>query len=371
MRRHVLHASYALIPYTVGIGVMQHAMHLGVMARSIGAWLSWLSVLIGLSVYALIRSGWSQRCKDPLLALPHATVSVTLCMAAYVALGQHRADATILLAQTVVLTMLRVRPHDVLRLGTYTVSLLLMCNLGLTLSDPVRFSRGSSIAHFVVAASAIFTLSLICKWISGIRARMSQQARELNEAIGTLEQMATRDMLTGVINRRVMTELAETELRLDSRHDTPVCIALIDIDHFKQVNDRHGHQVGDIVLKAVAGHVQSQLRQVDKLARWGGEEFLLMLPAIALPDALSALERVRLSVENLRFPERAGLAITFSAGLAQARPGESLDQLIERADRALYDAKRQGRNRCILASDTPPSQAVAATPSPGQEVASS
>jgi diguanylate cyclase (GGDEF)-like protein len=350
-RRHVILVVSSLVPYAVTIGVMLHAVHLGILDAKIGWWLSGLSAFLFLIFYTLVRSGWSQHRPDPVMGFQHSACSITLCMAGYLALGNHRADTTILIAQTIVLAMLRVRPKEVLVLGVYAVTLLLACTVGLTWHDPGQYPARSSVAHFLVAGPSLLTLSLICKWISDLRLRMTQQARELSEAIGTLEQMATHDMLTGVINRRVMTELAETELKLVERHGTPVCMALLDVDHFKQVNDVHGHQVGDLVLKALAQHAKTHLRHVDKLARWGGEEFLLMLPAIPLPEAMAALERVRHDIASLRFPERPGLTVTFSAGLAMAKPGESLERLIERADMALYEAKRQGRNRCVLALD--------------------
>jgi diguanylate cyclase (GGDEF)-like protein len=271
-------------------------------------------------------------------------------MAAYMVLGQHRANTMILIAQTIVLSMFRLRPAQVLSLGVFTVVMLLVCIVGLSLYDPVMYAPAAGATHFIVAGSTLLTLSLIGKWVSDIRVRIGRQARELEEAVTTVKQMATNDMLTGVLNRRVMTDMAESELKLIERNSAPMCMALIDIDHFKQVNDQFGHHAGDVVLKGMAQHVQSQLRQVDKLARWGGEEFLLMLPRVGEVEATAALERLRQSVEALEFADHPYLKITFSAGFARAQPGETLEHLIERADEALYDAKRQGRNRCLMAS---------------------
>jgi diguanylate cyclase (GGDEF)-like protein len=349
-RRHVSHALYTFLPYVVSVGVLQHAVHLGLLDASVGNWLAWVSVVLFVTVVALVRSGWTRRFADPVLAFPHAMGSISLCMAAYLALGVHRADTTILVAQTIVLSMFRLRPIQVLILGIYAVVLLMACGIGLTLSDPVRYPATSSWAHFVVGGSALLTLSLIGKWVSDMRVRISRQARELEEAVTTVQEMATNDMLTGVLNRRVMTELAEGEVKLIERSGASMCMVLIDIDHFKQVNDRHGHQGGDAVLKTMAKLIQSQLRHVDKFARWGGEEFLLMLPNIGPADAMAALERLRAGVQAMAIVERPGLSVTFSAGLAQAKPGESLENLVERADQALYEAKRQGRNRCLAAT---------------------
>lgn len=357
LRRHVKFASSSLLSYAVTVGVLLHAMHMGLLGQRSGIWLTSMSAVLFLLFYGLVRSGWSQRFADPVLAFPHSLASITLCMGGYLALGNHRSDATILIAQTIVLSMLRLRPSQTLWLGVYAVALLLACVTGQTVSDPVTFPPSSSIAHFLVGGAALLSLSFVAKWISELRVRVSRQARELQAAIDKLEEMATHDVLTGAFNRRIMTEMLELELTRVGR-DSPLCVALIDLDHFKQINDCQGHQAGDAVLMALAAHATGQLRQIDKLSRWGGEEFLLMLPAITLANAFIAVERVRETFEALRLPDRPQLKATFSAGLAQARPGETLEQLVERADHALYAAKHQGRNRCVMA----PQPGVSQTP---------
>ncbi|MGC4062089.1 MAG: GGDEF domain-containing protein [Aquabacterium sp.] len=352
LRRNVSFISLSLLSYLVSIGVILHSVHLKLLDADMGWLLTGLSVASFTTFFLLVRSGWSQRFDDPVLTFPHAVVSILLCMAAYVLLGPHRANTMILIAQTIVLSMFRLKPAQVLALGVLTVALLLACVVALSWYDPVRYSPAANATHFIVAGSTLLTLSLIAKWVSDIRVRIGRQARELEEAVTTVKQMATNDMLTGVLNRRVMTDLAESELKLIERTGAPMCMALIDIDHFKQVNDQFGHHAGDVVLKGMAQHVQGQLRQVDKLSRWGGEEFLLMLPRVAEPEAMAALERLRQSVEAMQFDGHPKLKITLSAGVARALPGETLEHVMERADEALYAAKRQGRNRCLLASES-------------------
>ncbi len=348
-RRHVLLVLVTLQPYIVNLGVIMHSVHLGLLDMRMAQELTLASVITFLVVFALVRSGWSQRFGDPVLTFPHALVSIALCMAAYVQLGENRANVMILIAQTIVLAMFRLRPMQVLMLGVFTIISLCASILVMTMTNSLGGNSSSVWTHFVVGGSTLLTLSLIGKWVSDIRVRIGRQARELQEAVDTVKQMATTDMLTGALNRRMMTDMAETELRLIERTGAPMCVALIDIDHFKHVNDHFGHHAGDAVLRGVAQHTQGQIRQVDKFARWGGEEFLIMLPTIASAEAMIAIERLRQSVEALNFPGYPQLRITFSAGLAQALPGETLEHLIERADQALYDAKHQGRNRSLLA----------------------
>lgn len=348
-RRHVLLVLVTLQPYIVNLGIIMHSVHLGLLDAHIAQELTLASVITFLAVFALVRSGWSQRFGDPVLTFPHALVSIALCMVAYIQLGENRGNVMILIAQTIVLAMFRLRPMQVLILGVFTILSLGASIVVMTLTNSLSGNGSSVWTHFVVGGSTLLTLSLIGKWVSDIRIRIGRQARELQEAVDTVKQMATTDMLTGALNRRMMTDMAEAELRLIERTGAPMCVALIDIDHFKHVNDHFGHHAGDAVLRGVAQHTQGQIRQVDKFSRWGGEEFLIMLPTIASAEAMIAIERLRQSVETLNFPGYPQLRITFSAGLAQALPGESLEHLIERADQALYDAKHQGRNRSVLA----------------------
>ncbi|MBI2734773.1 MAG: GGDEF domain-containing protein, partial [Aquabacterium sp.] len=348
-RRHVLLILLTLQPYAVSVGVIMHSVHLGLLDLRAAQQLTIASVITFLTFFALVRSGWSQRFGDPVLTFPHALVSIGLCMMAYIQLGENRGNVMILIAQTIVLAMFRLKPMQVLLLGVFTVLSLSASIVFMMMTGSLGNGSSSVWTHFVVGGSTLLTLSLIGKWVSDIRVRIGRQARELQEAVDTVKQMATTDMLTGALNRRMMTDMAETELRLIERTGAPLCVALIDIDHFKHVNDHFGHHAGDAVLRGMAQHTQGQIRQVDKFSRWGGEEFLIMLPNIASSEAMIAVERLRQSVAALNFPGYPELRVTFSAGVAQALAGETLEHLIERADQALYEAKGLGRNLSILA----------------------
>ncbi len=353
-RRHVFFVLLTLIPYVVTTGAIVQSAHMGLMRHNTALLLNLMSAGIFIGVFALVRSGWSRRFKDPVLTFPHALLGLCGCVLAYTQLGNQRGNVMILMAQTIVLSMLRLQPVQVLQLGLFNTALLACAVLGLSLSDPVHYPFSLGLTHFLVGGSTLLTLSLIGKWVSDIRMRIAHQAKELSEALHTVQQMATTDMLTGALNRRVMADLAEAELKLSERSGTAMCVALIDLDHFKHVNDQHGHHAGDLVLRTFTQSAQAQLRKVDKLARWGGEEFLLMLPHANEQDSLAALERLRHAMETLTFEGHAQLHVTMSAGIARPTPGESLEQVIERADIALYAAKRQGRNRCLLADGSPP-----------------
>ncbi|WP_077038155.1 diguanylate cyclase [Pelomonas sp. KK5] len=171
-----------------------------------------------------------------------------------------------------------------------------------------------------------------------------------------METMATTDGLTGCLNRTTTDTLLAHTLERGRREGSPVAFCLLDIDHFKRVNDCHGHQGGDEVLRAFADAVRGRLRASDVLGRMGGEEFALVLPATDAPGALRLTEGVRLAVEQMAVQAGDGrrIAVTVSAGVvvAASNSGLSATRLYMLADGALYDAKRGGRNRVLLADPT-------------------
>ncbi|WP_373356852.1 diguanylate cyclase [Pseudoroseicyclus sp. CXY001] len=159
-----------------------------------------------------------------------------------------------------------------------------------------------------------------------------------------LEQLSATDMLTGLANRRAASAYAEATFHAARRHGRPLAILMIDLDHFKRINDRHGHKIGDEILAEAAHLFRSILRPSDMISRWGGEEFLAILPETQLAGAVKTAERLRQSLEDsLVLP--GGSFVTASFGCAEMAPGDmDLDDLLGRADAALYEAKDQGRN---------------------------
>jgi diguanylate cyclase (GGDEF)-like protein len=170
----------------------------------------------------------------------------------------------------------------------------------------------------------------------------------LDQAMLRLEELAMTDSLTGMRNRRCFMQTAALEFERATRHARPMAVVLIDVDHFKSINDRHGHQCGDQTLVEIAQACQGTLRKTDLLARFGGEEFIVLLPETGQREAVRLAERMRNAVAaDLRLPDqpRPG-AVTISLGaVALSRSTPTLDILIQAADQALYDAKRSGRNR--------------------------
>jgi diguanylate cyclase (GGDEF)-like protein len=186
-------------------------------------------------------------------------------------------------------------------------------------------------------------LGTIAVQIGGFLSLLDQRS----ELVAKLQRLALTDELTGLANRRAWQEHLDRELARARRHGEPLCVAIVDLDHFKRFNDTHGHQAGDQLLHELAQAWRTQLRASDTLARYGGEEFALLFPASSVEAAVTVLGRVRAATP---------LSQTCSAGLAAFNDSESTEELVARADAALYEAKAQGRNRTVTANGNPASQ---------------
>ncbi|MEW6365594.1 MAG: diguanylate cyclase [Acidobacteriota bacterium] len=176
------------------------------------------------------------------------------------------------------------------------------------------------------------------------------------ENLAMLRRQARRDMLTGLANRRAMEEELLAFSARHRRHSEPMAVAMLDMDHFKRINDTFGHAVGDVVLKETAHRLATGMRQSDLCGRWGGEEFLVLFPYTPLEPAVEVIDRLRRDVgrEPMKVSETLNLTVTFSAGVAAGVPGdENARQLVEAADVACYRAKQLGRNRVVSAADSP------------------
>ncbi len=167
-------------------------------------------------------------------------------------------------------------------------------------------------------------------------------SRDLEHLNRSLEQLATTDPLTELYNRRKLQALIEHELARTRRYGTPAALIMMDLDDFKDINDRYGHDVGDMILRSVANAIQEGLRVTDAIGRWGGEEFMVLCPGSRLAEAERLGERIRRLVECAH--RDTGNEITLSVGVTEITPADDLGSLVHRADCALYEAKRAGKN---------------------------
>ncbi|GMU70976.1 MAG: GGDEF domain-containing protein [Burkholderiales bacterium] len=174
------------------------------------------------------------------------------------------------------------------------------------------------------------------------------EVRRLETELATVSERLHEDQLTELLNRRGLARAFHVEAARADRQNTPMCLALMDIDHFKKINDQYGHPAGDQVLVHLTRIVRESIRPTDVVARFGGEEFVILLPEAPLDEAAAVVQRVQRELTKRIFMhEHQRVLITFSAGVVQRMPGELRDALIARADRALYAAKQAGRNRVV------------------------
>jgi diguanylate cyclase (GGDEF)-like protein len=189
-------------------------------------------------------------------------------------------------------------------------------------------------------------------------ARGEQAAAQISLAVAKAralemaQHLAITDPLTGIHNRRYLSELGEREIVRTRRFRHSLCVIMADIDHFKHVNDRYGHAVGDEVLRGIAGRLHEHVREIDLLARYGGEEFAVVLPETDARAACEVAERLRQAIAAAPFATKVGaLAVTLSFGVARAtEQTKTLAELLDNADRAMYRAKEDGRN-CVRSEE--------------------
>lgn len=320
-----------------------------------------LSILIVLNVvfwYGLLRSGLNQRFADPSLTLPQVLAALTIIVYAYSVTGRIHGSIMMLLTLVQVFGIFTLDLRGSRLAGIYSLILMGIAMAYKTNTDPVNYPYQLEIAHFILIAAILPTISSLAAQLTSMRTRLHNQKNELAQALTRIQILATRDELTGLFNRRHMMEvMAQHQKRLIRSGYHRFCLALIDIDHFKRINDTHGHGVGDEVLKAFAATLQRTLRDTDVLARWGGEEFLLLINDTSPELANLGLDRARelLNTETL-LPHMPGLKVNFSAGLTGYIDSEDLSTCIERADVALYRAKAQGRQRTVIDDHLPPQE---------------
>ncbi|PKN11016.1 MAG: hypothetical protein CVU70_01015 [Deltaproteobacteria bacterium HGW-Deltaproteobacteria-5] len=244
---------------------------------------------------------------------------------------------------------------SMITLMTYGTDIIL-----LYLFRPEGVNFRNEFLQWIVLAIVMIAFSYIGGYISSLRRNLSTSRSELKKTVENLnisrseleislsiiQEIAIRDELTGFYNRRHLMELLDNEKNRSLRGNSVFTIAMLDIDHFKKVNDTHGHQSGDDVLRTVSTAIRNTMRNTDFCGRYGGEEFILVLIQTDLKEAMICAERMRANIEKCLFPRIGdGFRITVSIGLSEYQMREEIETMIARADRALYRAKEDGRNR--------------------------
>lgn len=310
-------------------------------------------VLFNIGVLVAIRTGRTCDLADPALTQLQIRFAMVSTAVGYVLLGEARGITPAILSPVLMFGVFSLSARQIK--GNFLFALI---SFSLAMAVTARITADSYRAVLELAYGVMFVLVLAGSTFIGlriqkVRSTLQRQKHALGDALKRINHLATHDEMTGLINRRRMTELVEVERERCERSGRPLLVALLDLDFFKAVNDRHGHAAGDTVLRAFAARGIACVRNTDVLARWGGEEFLLLLPESSVEGALTLLERLRGEIAALRIEIASGeIRVTVSVGLAAGRRGQTLEQVLEQADEALYQAKEHGRDRVVVHGDS-------------------
>ena len=350
-RARLVQAGLAMLVMAAAVTAMHYFVWVGVApAGPVALWSA--GTLIGMGLFfVLIRSGGSRFWFEPSLTVPQMLFALTSGALAYMLLGAGRGAVFPVVMVVLMFGMFVVTPKQMRWLSLYAVLLFGAAMVFMAVSNPRAYPLAIELGHFLLVATMMPAMSLLAGRLSRMRHRSRLQRAELAQALARLREHTTRDELTGLVNKRHMQELMEQEHQRCIRSGQSFCLAMLDIDSFKPVNEAHGYTVGDAVLRAVAQEALRHVRLSDMLCRWGGEEFVLMMSDTRAALARGGLERLHQKVGALRILHgTAAVGITLSAGLAEHHAGETVAQTLKRAERALFDAKAQGRDRVVVAS---------------------
>ncbi|GAB2504102.1 diguanylate cyclase [Lysobacter humi (ex Lee et al. 2017)] len=318
-------------------------------AAALAPWLGFIGLVMAAG-YVALRSGWSERFRDPSLTVWQLSMGVLAVNWGYLICGPMRTSALFPIMVIFAFGAFTLRWRQIAFVTVLAVSSLVAAVVARTLHPEWVPARGEvsalrvDVNNVLMLIVVLPALAVIAARLSALRQKLRDQREALARALSEVERLATSDELTGLPNRRSMKLRLEQGVAMSTRQVAPLCVAILDIDHFKAVNDDFGHAAGDGVLQSFARLASGDLRATDVLGRWGGEEFLLVLPG-GCEGIERVIERIRVRVRRDCLRAR---AVTFSAGIAQHRPGEDAEALLARADAALYRAKAAGRDRTLV-----------------------
>ncbi|MBL4610714.1 MAG: GGDEF domain-containing protein [Pseudomonas sp.] len=316
------------------------------------------SIAVNGLFWLLIQLDLNLKLRDPSMTMLQITLSQwpALWVMFFLDAGQGRAIFLVITVVPLLYGILALNVRQFIQVSIIFFVQYCVLLLALWLLRPQVLETSIELVQLFVFIIVLAEVALIGGFISNLRGKLRLRNRELKDAMERIQQLVNIDELTGIYNRRRIVQALSDESNRCRRTPGPFSLGIVDVDHFKEVNDTYGHQAGDEILRKLAGAVVADLRAIDSFGRYGGEEFLLVLPQTSLTGAQIKSERICKTIRGLRF---AGLAedfrITVSIGVAEAFPGESTDDTLARADRALYEAKESGRDRvvCCTACSTP------------------
>lgn len=306
--------------------------------------------MLGLTVfYLLLRSGRYENRDEPTLAYPQVLFGCSAVVLSYALDHAASASALQMLPLILVFDLQRLSMRQLVSAMVGTPAALCAV-LGVTwLMAPETIQGRRELLDLLAASILLPALGIIAKDVRDLRQRQLDQRVELQRTLKQLQDLSIHDSLTTLYNRQHMLGLLDSEIKRQKRNGRPFSLAILDIDQFKQVNDRFGHAAGDRVLTEFAKLANQTIGAADTLARWGGEEFLLLMPEHSPQEGLQTLEALREAVAQYDWSQiRAGLVMSYSAGITQQRAKDELKDSLERADRGLRLANQQGKAQLVI-----------------------
>jgi diguanylate cyclase len=299
----------------------------------------------------LSELGFNDRFKDHYLVAPQSTAFMLIAVA-FIYLAPE-VGGLFLCTLFIVFSFSSLRSTPRQTIQIWTAMTIGLAVLFLLTDKPISFPHDGQLERFASLLALVLAIGR-CMFLgifsSSMKQSLYQSGLKLKEAYKRIEELAELDELTGSYNRRCIMRMLDEEIARAARSGASCSIALIDLDWFKRINDAFGHPTGDEVLRTFAITMYANLRNSDRFGRYGGEEFLLVLPDLDADGAVRALDRLRAIISDLDWSAFSpGMKVTISAGVATLKPNETPDTFLARADSALYAAKARGRNRITRA----------------------
>lgn len=336
----------ATAAYALNVGLSYAAYLWGTMEWQAIAGFLVLIPAINITLYIIFRTGLNLKFRDPSLTIIQMCAAILVTMYGMYFANESRGVLLLVYILILIFGIYKLNTRSFLYVSAFT---LVTYGIDIALlnyfrSDTVNLNI--EYLQFLVLSMVLVAFSIIGGHISSLRRNLRISRTELEKSLTIIKEMSIRDDLTGVYNRRHLMELLEHEYHRISRGGAHFSVAMLDIDHFKSVNDTHGHLTGDEVLKAVSDVIRNSLRSADFCGRYGGEEFLLVMTQTNINGALLCAERIRSTIEQSRFTSLGpNFRVTVSLGVTEFTGKEDIPTMIARADKALYHAKESGRNR--------------------------
>jgi diguanylate cyclase (GGDEF)-like protein len=339
------------VSYVVDAAILLVYARAGTTSATIGPVFAICGLVLVAGYVLLSESGFTERFADHYLVAPQSIIGMIIMLIfVYVA---PEVGVMFLCTLFVVFAFSSLRSTPRQTAAIWATMAFGLAGLFLLTDKPISMPHGNDLERFATMTVFILTIGR-CMFIgifsSTMRESLYKSSLALKEANKHIEELAELDDLTGSLNRRCIMRFLDDEIVRAHRTNAPCSIALIDLDWFKRVNDTYGHPTGDEVLRTFAITVFANIRSIDRFGRYGGEEFLLVLPDTPHVTAMRAVDRLRSIVSELDWNSfSTGMRVTVSAGIATLKEHETSDTLLARADSALYKAKAQGRNRIASA----------------------